>query len=68
MSGKKSYTTPTLYRVDLNHEQAILSACSWMTMNGLAGFGNNTCRATGIIPCKQGDSIGGMGDSGPRQS
>ncbi len=68
MSGKKSYTTPTLYRVDLNHEQAILSACSLMTMNGLVGFGNNTCRATGIIPCKQGDSIGGMGDSGPRQS
>ena len=68
MSGKKSYTTPTLCRVDLNHEQAILSACSLMTMNGLVGFGNNTCRATGIIPCKQGDSIGGMGDSGPRQS
>ena len=68
MSGKKTYTTPALYRVDLNPEQAILSACSLMTMNGLVGFGNNTCRATGFIPCKQGDSIGGMGDSGPRQS
>lgn len=32
MSEKKSYSTPTLYRVDLSHEQAILSACSLTAM------------------------------------
>ena len=42
MNQKKVYSTPSLYRVDLNPEQAILSACSLMTMNGLVGFGNNT--------------------------
>lgn len=68
MSPKKPYDTPTLYRVELNHEQAILSACSLTTMNGLVGFGNNTCRGTGFAPCKQGDSAFGMGDSGPRTS
>jgi hypothetical protein len=68
MSLKKSYTTPSLYRVDLKHEQAILSACSLMTMNNVSGFGTNTCRATGFFPCKAGDSGFGMGDSGPRLS
>ena len=28
MSEKKPYNPPQLFRVDLNHEQAILSACS----------------------------------------
>lgn len=68
MSEKKSYSAPTLYRVDLDHEQAILSACSVMTMNDVVGFGSSTCRATGFAPCKQGDSAFGMGDGGPRQS
>jgi hypothetical protein len=68
MSQKTSYTVPTLYRVDLNPEQAILSACSLMTMNNVSGFGTNTCRATGFFPCKAGDSGFGRGDSGPRLS
>jgi len=68
MSQKNSYNVPTLYRVDLNPEQAILSACSLMTMNNVSGFGTNTCRATGLFPCKAGDSGFGMGDSGPRLS
>lgn len=68
MSEKKLYSPPQLYRVDLQPEQAILSACSTLTTNTVAGFGSNTCRATGFAPCKQADSAFGMGDSGPRPS
>ena len=36
MAQKKSYSSPQLFRVELNQEQAILSACSLTTMSALA--------------------------------
>ncbi|MBX3235122.1 MAG: hypothetical protein KF814_03130 [Nitrospiraceae bacterium] len=68
MTQKKAYQAPQLFRVELNPEQAILTQCSTMTMNTVAGFGSNTCRGTGTFPCKQGDMTFGVGDSGPRLS
>ena len=65
MNQKKVYSTPTLYRVDLNHEQAILSACSIMTTSALNG-GMARCNAGFIIACKR-LSVN-IGDSGPRPS
>ncbi len=62
---KKSYVPPQLFRVDLNHEQAILSACSIMTTAALNG-GMARCNASLFIACKR-LSIN-IGDSGPRPS
>ncbi len=66
MTEKKPYSQPQLFRVDLNHEQAILSVCSLATMAAL-GNSNKTCRSTGT-PCKKGDTAFGAGNSGPRAS
>jgi len=65
MTQKKVYSTPTLYRVELNPEQAILSACSIMTTSAL-NAGNARCNAGIIIACKR-LSVN-IGDSGPRPS
>ena len=63
-SKKKPYTKPELFRVQLNQEQAILSACSLTTMNAANG-GGGTCRSQGG-GCKRHNSS--SGDSGPRLS
>jgi len=62
MSDKKPYSLPQLFRVDLNHEQAILSACSLTASNPMAGGADNRCRPGA---CKQASSVG---DSGTRAS
>ncbi|MEW6248187.1 MAG: hypothetical protein AB1555_15960 [Nitrospirota bacterium] len=64
MSEKKPYSTPELYRVELNQEQAILSACSLTATNPMAGGMDVTCRAGG---CKRANP-GGSSDSGLRPS
>lgn len=43
MSDKKPYSTPQLFEVTLDHEQAILSSCSILTSTLSAG-GTNGCR------------------------
>ncbi len=62
MKIKKPYVTPQVFKVELNHEQAILSACSLFAMSIAAGTGMNGCRsfltcsmATGADPngCKR---------------
>ena len=64
MNEKKPYSPPELYRVELNQEQAILSACSIMTS---AAFNDGTARCNvSFIPCKR--ISFGIGDSGPRPS
>lgn len=45
MSEKKPYTSPQVYEVELDHEQAILSACSLFAMHVAAGTGTNGCRS-----------------------
>lgn len=62
MSDKKPYSSPQLFRVDLNHEQAILSACSLTASNPMAGGGDILCRPAS---CKKAASVG---DSGMRSS
>ncbi len=46
-AAKEPYSSPQLFRVELNQEQAILSACSLMTMSALANSLVNGCRANG---------------------
>lgn len=64
MSTKKDYATPQIYRVKLNHEQAILSACSVTAANPMAGGAAVTCRAGG---CKSAGA-GGSSDNAQRPS
>ncbi len=51
MSEKKPYKMPELYRVELNQEQAILSQCSLMSRNPMAGGLALFCQIGG---CKRG--------------
>jgi hypothetical protein len=44
MTEKKSYSPPQLVRVELNHEQAILSVCSTTATNLKAGT-TQTCQS-----------------------
>jgi hypothetical protein len=57
MTEKKTYSAPVLYEVPLDHEQAILTACSLTTMSVAAGAGINGCRVTGL--CEPPGSPGG---------
>lgn len=76
MTEKKPYSAPQLFRVELNQEQAILSACSLTTMSALANSLRNGCRANGQCQppgspggCKKSNVRGAMcRDSGPRLS
>lgn len=66
MTEKKPYSPPQLFRVELNQEQAILSACSLLTTNASQG-GNGGCRPNSAGGCKR--RIGPRRrDSGPRPS
>jgi len=57
---KKPYSTPTILRVQLNHEQAVLSVCS-TTFTDLSRIsGALWCRING---CRK--SNGGTGDNAP---
>ena len=63
MDKKKTYNPPQLFRVELNQEQAILSACSLATTSASQG-GNGGCRPNN---CKRRNGGGGS-DSGARPS
>jgi hypothetical protein len=58
MPEKKSYSAPRLVRVELNHEQAILSVCSTAATTLQAGT-TNRCRRGG---CKKAGSTSGTSD------
>ena len=66
MTEKKPYSQPQLFRVELNQEQAILSACS-LTTNTASQGGNGGCRPNSAGGCKTRNGGGGT-DSGPRPS
>ena len=61
MTEKKTYSTPVLYEVPLDHEQAILTACSLTTTSAAAGALLGTgCRVNGRCESKAcGGSAGG---------
>ena len=63
MDKKKTYNPPQLFRVELNQEQAILSACSLLATTPMAGGTDLLCRGGA---CKK--SGGSAGDSGQRPS
>jgi len=65
MTKKKSYSQPQLFRVNLNHEQAILSACSLST-TAVTNGGGVSCRTPGQGGCKNHSNANG--DAGPRPS
>lgn len=64
MPEKKPYSAPQLTRVELNHEQAILSACSTTTTSTNSANGTGGCKGT-APPCKHAP---GAGDNGARPS
>jgi hypothetical protein len=64
MNDKKPYSTPQIFQVELNHEQAILTGCSTLTHN-FKMSGTLFCRPSGT-PCKKGNQT--TGDSGPALS
>ena len=66
MTDKKPYGPPQLFRVELNQEQAILSACSLLT-NTASQDGNGGCRPNSGGGCKKRNGAGGR-DSGARPS
>ena len=66
MDNKKTYSPPQLFRVELNQEQAILSACSLSTNSASQG-GNGGCRPDSAGGCKTRNGLGGT-DAGPRPS
>ena len=63
MTEKKPYSQPQLFRVELNQEQAILSACSLLATNPMAGGSDVLCKSGS---CKKASAM--AGDSGQRPS
>ncbi len=63
MTEKKPYSQPQLFRIELNQEQAILSACSVGTMS-VSMNGNGGCRPN---VCKRNNAMGAT-NSGPNRS
>jgi hypothetical protein len=71
MKNKRPYVAPEVFRVDLNPEQAILTACSLGTTSSI-GNGNARCKPVqGGVPtgCKSSSAgSGGTSNSGARLS
>lgn len=70
MAEKRPYSTPQIFQVDLNLEQAILTACS-IGVTSVIGSGNARCLPvqSGLSTgCKNASSAGGISDSGARRS
>lgn len=63
MAEKKPYNQPQLFRVELNQEQAILSTCSLLATNPMAGGTDILCKGGS---CKKASVR--AGDSGQRPS
>ena len=70
MAEKRPYSPPQIFQVDLNPEQAILTACS-IGVPSLIGNGNARCLPvqSGLSTgCKNASASGGISDSGARAS
>lgn len=61
MDEKKPYTAPQIFRVELNHEQAVISVCSTTSSNAMAGGAGTGCRSGG---CKMGAAGGSSNATG----
>lgn len=71
MADKKPYTSPQLFEVPLDRDQAVITACS-ITATSLFDQGNARCKPPSIDlagGCKNGRASGaGASDSGARLS
>ncbi len=54
---KRVYAKPTILKVQLSHEQAVLSACTMVTAS-LSGLVRNFCKS-GSPPCRQNNGPNG---------
>lgn len=63
MNAKQPYTKPVVFRVELDAQQAILTACSLATMNAASGAVVG-CRGGGFLPCKGSAVMFGSDSSG----
>ncbi len=67
MSIKKPYSPPELVRVELNHEQAILSTCRIGTSNLNQSANPGFCRTT-PTECKRRSAVSGNSNNAGRPS
>ncbi len=63
MSNRKVYVMPQVYRVELKHEQAILSVCTTPATDAMNGAGTGCRPSNG---CKK--ATGGTWDNAARPS
>jgi hypothetical protein len=63
---KKPYSAPQLLRVELNQDQAILTACSLMASNISNSSSPGFCHSSGS--CKRRNTGGGSTDNSGRRS
>lgn len=61
MNDKKPYTPPQVFSVELNHEQAVISACSTTAANAMVGGSGGGCRSGA---CKFGAAGGSSNNAG----
>ena len=59
---KKAYSKPTILRVQLTHEQAVLSQCS-VGVASLDKVSGTSCRGTSTTKCRKAGGTGGSTDS-----
>ena len=67
MDRKKPYGPMQVSRVELNHQQAVLSVCSLMTASVLSGSAAGNCRGGMFAACKGSSWMAG-GDMSARPS
>jgi hypothetical protein len=60
-TNKKPYIAPQVFRVELSHEQAVISTCSTTAGNAMAGGAGTGCRSGG---CKFGAAGGSANNAG----
>ncbi len=51
MRQRKPYNAPQVFRVELSHDQAILTSCSVMTVAAV-NMGMASCFSGGFLSCK----------------
>lgn len=62
MREKRPYAKPTILRVQLTHEQAVLSTCS-IGQTNLDKVTGQYCRGTSTTKCRKHGGSGGSSDS-----
>ncbi len=56
--SKRTYGKPVIFRVELRHEQAVLSPCSTNSTASAGNFGNGCWNHPGWYNCKKSEDHG----------